>query len=40
MLNWDKGKDEQKNSSADYIQKMGKEMDIICEELSKRNKDL
>ena len=38
MLNWDKGKDEQKNSSADYIQKMGKEMDIICEELSKETK--
>ena len=38
MLNWDKGKDEQKNSSADYIQNMSKEMDIICEELSKETK--
>lgn len=26
MLNWDKGKDEQKNSSADYIQNMSKEI--------------
>lgn len=38
MLNWDKGKDEQKNSSADYIQNMSKEMDIICEELSEETK--
>lgn len=38
MLNWDKGKDEKAISSANYIQDMGKEMDMICEMLSEETK--
>ncbi len=39
MLNWDKGKDEKAISSANYIQDMGKEMDMICEMLSEETKN-
>lgn len=38
MLNWDKGKAEKAISSANYIQDMGKEMDMICEMLSEETK--
>lgn len=38
MLNWDKGKDEKAISSANYIQDMGKEMDMIFEMLSEETK--
>ena len=36
MLNWDKGKSEKAISSADYIQNMEKEMDIICGKILKQ----
>lgn len=39
MLNWDKGKNEKAISSADYIQNMEKEMDIICGKLSEETKN-
>lgn len=39
LNNWDKVKNEKAISSADYIQKMGEEMDIICETLSKETKN-
>lgn len=38
MLDWDKGKNGNTISSADYIQNMEKEMDIICGKLSEETK--
>ena len=39
LNNWNKVKNEKAISSADYIQKMGEEMDTICETLSKETKN-
>jgi len=38
MLNWDKGNEKQTTSSADYIQNMSREMEQLCEMLSKETK--
>ena len=39
MIKWDKGTNQNTNSTADYIQSMGKEMDIICKMLSEESKE-
>lgn len=38
MINWDKGKNLSTISQANYIQKMEKEMNMICEKLSTETK--